>query len=519
MKIEYADILIVGAGAAGAAAAWNLSKTKSRIVCLEQGPLLKKSDYSFNNPKREINKLYKFNSDPNFRNYKQDYPIDNKNSPISIANFNAVGGSTLIYSGHYPRFHPSDFKTQTLDGVSKDWLFSYYDLEKYYNLNDKIMGVSGLSGDPAYPKIENLNEPIEIGYSGKILAKSFNKLGWHWWPSYSAVKNSRRHQKGLRPTVVETYLKKAQQNGIILKENSTVLKIKMLNQTEAAGVIYADKDKNKIFLKSSIILLAANGIGTPRILMNSANKDYPNGLCNKSRQLGRNLMLHPLGFIEGRFNKYLASNEGVEGCSIFSHEFYETKKNREFKRGYTIQHLRSPGPIETYYYLKKFRKIKLGNNFFKNFFDYYGKSIQLAVICEDFADQNNKVELDFKKKDQSGMPGVKISYNLSKNSKKMLTHGINQCKRLLKCAGAVKIDAFGPVRNTGWHLIGTARMGNSPKNSVVNKFGKSHDVKNLFIIDSSIFPSSSGVNIASTIQAVSLMITDEIKKHVNLWKK
>ena len=103
----------------------------------------------------------------------------------------------------------------------------------------------------------------------------------------------------------------------------------------------------------------------------------------------------------------------------------------------------------------------------------------------------------------------------------MLSHGVKQCKKLFKKAGAKNIVAFGPVRNTGWHLVGTAKMGLSKKNSVVNKFGQCHDVSNLFIVDSSIFPSSSGVNIASTVQAVSLMISDHIKKNltklINKW--
>ena len=118
------------------------------------------------------------------------------------------------------------------------------------------------------------------------------------------------------------------------------------------------------------------------------------------------------------------------------------------------------------------------------------------------------------------MPGVKINYKLSKNSKNMLSHGLNHCKKLLEIAGAKKIQAFGPVKNTGWHISGTTKMGKSKKNSVVNKFGQCHDIQNLFIVDSSIFPSSSAVNLASTIQAVSLMLTDNIKdnltKYLNL---
>jgi choline dehydrogenase-like flavoprotein len=514
MKREKTDVLIIGTGASGAASAWNLSKLNLKITCLEQGPSIKKKKYSFNNIYREINKYKDFNINPNERKFDSDYSINSNNSPISIANYNAVGGSTLVYSGHYPRFHPSDFNTKKIDKIGSDWLFNYYDLEKYYNLNDKMVGVSGLTGDPAYPKIKNLLPPVDIGYSGNLLAKAFDKLGWHWWPSYSAIKKSKRYKKGIRPTAVEVYLNKAVKNGVIIKPNCRVLKIKMSSKNIATGVIYSDKNKNKKILEASIILLAANGIGTPRILLNSSSKKFPNGLGNNSGQLGKNLMLHPLGYIEGNFKKFLASNEGAEGCALYSHEFYETKKSRDFKRGYTIQLLKSPGPIETFHYLKKFKKIKFGKSFFKNLFSYYGCTIPLAVICEDTPNKNNYVQLDYSNKDSSGMPGVKINYKLSKNTKKMLSHGITQCKKLLEIAGAKEVMAFGPVRNTGWHLVGTAKMGTSPKNSVVNKFGQCHDVKNLFIIDSSIFPSSSGVNIASTVQAVSLMISDHIKKNL-----
>ena len=377
-----------------------------------------------------------------------------------------------------------------------------------------MVGVSGVAGDPAYPKIDNLLPPLDIGYSGGLIAKAFNKLGWHWWPSYAAVKKSKKFKKGIRPTAVEIYLNKAARNGVVIKPNSRVLKIKVSKNKIATGVVYSNKKNEKKFLEASLILLASNGIGSPRILLNSKNKDFPNGLANNSGQLGKNLMLHPLGFVEGQFDSFLESNEGPEGCSIYSHQFYETQKNRNFKRGYTLQLLKSPGPIESFHYLKKFNKIKFGNSFFKSLFDYFGRTIPIAIICEDTPNKNNNIQLDYASKDSSGMPGIKINYKLSENTKKMLSHGINQCKKLLKTAGAKSIIAFGPVKNTGWHLVGTAKMGTNKKNSVVNKFGQCHEIKNLFIIDSSIFPSSSGVNIASTVQAVSLMISDYIKKNL-----
>ena len=174
-------VIIIGTGASGSSAAWNLSKSFFNIICFEQGPELKKNSYSFDRLDWELLKKKSFNHNPNIRKMKSDYPIDDKNSPISIANFNAVGGSTILYSCHFPRFHSSDFKTKTLDNVGEDWPFSYDDLKKYYDQNDKIMNVCGLEGDPVYSDIKNLNPNIPLGKMGIKIAKGFNNLKWHTW--------------------------------------------------------------------------------------------------------------------------------------------------------------------------------------------------------------------------------------------------------------------------------------------------------------------------------------------------
>ena len=122
--------------------------------------------------------------------------------------------------------------------------------------------------------------------------------------------------------------------------------------------------------------------------------------------------------------------------------------------------------------------------------------------------------LDPKLTDANGIPAPKITYRLGENSKKMLAHDLARGKEVMSAAGSWKNVAFGPVRNTGWHLMGTARMGMDPKKSVVNEWGRSHDVKNLFVVDSSIFVTSGGVNPVSTMQALSLYIADRIKKNL-----
>lgn len=518
MRSKKKTILIIGGGASGAAAAWNLSKSLNlKVICLEQGTFNKPKEYNYLSDEWELNRRKKYNKNPNLRNLEYDYPIDNKNSPISLANFNGVGGSTIIYNAHLPRFKPKDFKTKKFDNVAEDWPISYKDLEKYYELNEKIMGVAGLKNDPEYPKIKKLLPQVNLDFSGKIIQKSFKKLNWHCWPSYSgiATKKIKGRELNSKSDVNNSYWKMALKNGVKLLTKCRAYKIKVNKNDKVTGVYYFDKLKKKKFLKTTIIILACSGAGTPRLLLNSKCKRYKNGLANSSGQIGKNLMLHPLGFVEGKFNKYIASQRGPEGCCLYSHQFYDTKKDNNFVRGYTIQVLRGQGPIDVALNEKKFRNLNFGKNFHKSFFDNYGRSIPMTVICEDLPDKNNYLELDKKNKDNTGMFGIKLHYKLSDNSKKMLVHGIKNCTKALKNAGAIRVRSFGPVRDTGWHIMGTAKMGIDPKKSVVNKFGQSHDVKNLFIVDSSVFTTSAGVNPLQTIMALSLRTTDYIQKNIS----
>src|SRR6056297_1496063 len=123
---DTVDVLIIGAGAAGAAVAWSLVDTKMRILCLEQGDWVRQADYPSNG--RDWESRPDFSPVPNVRRRPEDYPVDDSASPIKPVNFNGVGGSTILYMAHFPRFHPSDFRTRSLDGVGEDWPISYQDL-------------------------------------------------------------------------------------------------------------------------------------------------------------------------------------------------------------------------------------------------------------------------------------------------------------------------------------------------------------------------------------------------------
>ena len=130
---ERVDVVIVGAGASGAAAAWSLADTRMHIVCLEQGEWMKPSEYPSTTRDWEARHFGEFSISPNRRGRETDYPINDQNSPIAIANFNGVGGGTILYAAHFPRFHPSDFRVKSLDGIADDWPIDYETLSPFYD--------------------------------------------------------------------------------------------------------------------------------------------------------------------------------------------------------------------------------------------------------------------------------------------------------------------------------------------------------------------------------------------------
>ena len=167
------DVLVIGSGAAGSALSWRLSHYSNlQVICIEQGDFPNPNDYPTNFIDWEVKKESYFSTDPKARYNLGEFVVDDSNSPIKMSYYSGVGGSTVLYSGHFPRLHPSDFKVKSLDGIADDWPISYEDLEPYYQLNDKNIGVAGLVGDPAYPEISDLLPPIPLGTMGEIVANT-----------------------------------------------------------------------------------------------------------------------------------------------------------------------------------------------------------------------------------------------------------------------------------------------------------------------------------------------------------
>src|SRR6201985_1355277 len=159
---DLVDVLIIGACAAGAAVAWSLADTKMHILCLEQGAWMNPATYPSTGRDWEARFYGDYSPSPNIRARAEDYPINDDNSPIKVVNFNGVGGSTIFYTAHFPRLHPSDFRVRSLDGVAEDWPVDYDTLAPFFAENDRMMGVSGLAGDPGSPPADAPLAPLAL---------------------------------------------------------------------------------------------------------------------------------------------------------------------------------------------------------------------------------------------------------------------------------------------------------------------------------------------------------------------
>ena len=528
------DVLIIGAGASGAAIAWSLLETRMRILCLEQGDHLADKDYPSRRDDYELARYGDFSCDPNVRQRKQDYPINSAESCITPVNWNGVGGSTINFLGHWPRLRPSDFRTKTLDGVAEDWPVDYHTLAPFYDMNDRNIGASGLAGNTAYPYYAPPHPPIPMGRLGRKLARGFNEKGWHWWPSDVAIlsRDDDGRQKcvnagtcdlgcaaGAKGGTNFTYWPMLEGAGVELRTNSRVREILVDEGTGfATGVLYHGPDGQVHEQRAEMVIMACNGVGTPRLLLNSTSKLFPEGLANRSGLVGKNLMFHPLTGVAGVFDEPMKGHEGPMACSILSQEFYESDPSRGFVRGYGLHSGRSTTPMT--FALGGYgidNPIPWGEAHREIMDSQYEYLAGLTVVTEDLPEEHNCVTLDPDMTDSDGIPAPKITYRLGENTRAMLRHGEARACELLLAAGAKKVLGKSDDKvwwRAGWHQMGTCRMGHDPAKSVVNGWGRSHDVKNLFIVDGSIFVTAGAVNPTSTIQALALYIGNQIKTNI-----
>jgi choline dehydrogenase-like flavoprotein len=279
----------------------------------------------------------------------------------------------------------------------------------------------------------------------------------------------------------------------------------------ASGAIYFDAEGNEQQIKASMVVVACNGIGTPRLLLNSKSNLFPDGLANSNGLVGKNLMFHPYAGVDGIFEDELDGNKGPHK-GISCHEFYETDASRGFVRGFSFEMHRGHGPITSAVLGMLAGRIPWGEAHHEAYRKIVDRAMTIVAVCEDLPQAQNEVVLDSELCDADGIPAAKINYTMSDNSKTMMQFALERGREAMDAAGAKKIlREVGPVRHAGWHNMGTTRMGTDPSSSVVNEWGRCHDVKNLFIIDGSLFVTGAAINPTPTIQALALYVAASIK--------
>jgi choline dehydrogenase-like flavoprotein len=544
---QHADVLIVGAGASGAVTAKHLAENGMRVVCLEQGDWMSRPsmpDYVGDRDTWELAAGKQWNADPNVRALWHDYPCDVEDSDYPIFMYNAVGGTTIYWAGLWTRFLPSDFRVRSLDGVADDWPLSYEELEPFYETVEREFAVSGRAGDPAYPPSAEMplrSWPINAG--GRRMAEALNRLGWHWWPPMQAIASDAYGELNAcvrygpcrmgcpahaKASVDLTHWPAAIRNGARLVTGARVSEVTVNAAGLATGAVYVDREGRRHHQTADVVILAANGIGTPRLLLLSASQAHPDGLANSSGLVGKRLMMHPQAVITGIYDDEIEDWKGPNGEWLRSYQFYESDPARGFLRGCKWILMPTHGPLTAIGKLETAQDRGTldagsparwdqfwGPGHHRELRRLVGHSMDWIVIGEDLPREENRVTLSDRLTDADGIPAPKVSYRADANARRQLEWHVARASEAHREAGASDVLVLPEFPPAG-HLMGTARMGSDRERSVVDDTCRAHDVPNLYIVDGSVFVTCAGVNPTATIAAVARRCAEHLVEHARL---
>lgn len=498
MKVnpEY-DAVIVGAGPTGSLVAAKLAAAGLSVVILEAGDRYKGHSVLEN-------------TEANAGKIMWHEPRNHVGGDFVIPKTGVgVGGGTLSWLGVMPRFHHADFRTYTTEGVGADWPIGYDDLRPHYESVEREFGVAGESG-PFAPESYRLPMPAHrMNWHAQVLARGAKKLGAHPFAPPIAINSVARDERpaciycgwcasgcptGAKATAANTYLPKAERLGVRVISRAFAHRVNYDAATgRASGVAWLDELRKEHRVDAKVVILAAHAVETPRLLLMSANPTFPEGLANSSGLVGKNFMSHPTWQVFGTFDQPVNAYKGMQMGHVMVQDYYKPQPTNSFARGYIlVSYMMTPA---TYGLLS-------GESYgqdFKDFLYDYQHTAAWWAHAEGLPSENNTVTLDPDLFDSHHLPVARVTYQWGDNDVKVAAAGRDKAAEMMEASGATKVRIG---LNYGAHAMGSCRMGIDPQTSVVNEFCQSHDVRNLFICDTSVFVTGTGVNPTLTAMAI-----------------
>jgi len=502
---DMVDLVVVGCGAGGSTMLQRLARRGWRVAGLDAGPFW---DPDTDWVSDEAGSHHLYWTEPRVISGSDPVPLGSNNSG------RGVGGSMVHYAGYTPRFHPSDFATWTNDGVGADWPLRYADLRPYYEQIEQELPVAGDDwpwGDPhSYPQ-----RPHPVGGNGEIFLRGAYASGITAKVGPVAIANGRFGNRphciyrgfclqgckvNAKASPLITHIPDALAHGAEVRANAMVTGIGFDERTGRATGVHYIMHGTPRFQRAAAVAVAGYSIETPRLLLNSASRRFPDGMCNDFDQVGRYLMVQGAPQTAGRFDAEVRMYKSPPP-EVSSEQFYETDPAKPYKRGFSIQTV-SPLPITWAEHVAA--QGHWGTGLRQYMSDYVHWSC-LGALCEFLAQPDNRVTLAGEK-DRYGLPVANFAYSQCDNDKRLIRAAQGVMEQILHAAGAdevITIDRYA-------HLVGGARMAADERHGVVDRNCRSFAVPNLYITDGSVLPTQGSANPALTIMANAARVADQL---------
>ncbi len=506
---EAVDCIVIGLGAGGAPLLARLAQAGLQVVALEAGP--------WHNPEQD------FATDERAQDFLfwNDERLAAGGDPLAMGKNNSgtgVGGSTLHYTAYTPRPLPDDLHIRRDFGVGEDWPLTYDDLAPYYAEVERFIGVSGPTPYPwgparstGYPMA-----PLPLNSAAQLMVRGAEKIGIRTSPAPNAALSARYFQEGVgwreactnrgfcqagcsngaKSSMDVTFIPLAVKHGADIRPNSYVTEIERNERGHVAAVVYTQNGQtHRLACKN--LFLCGGSVETPRILL-------LNELALNSGQVGRNLMAHPGLQVWGTFPEEVRPNKGIPG-GLISQDTHRPK-GADFVGGYLLQ---SIGVMPVTFSGQVARGRKLWGQPLRDYMRQFNHIAGINILGDCLPHADNYLELS-DELDAKQLPKPRLHFTAQENEHRMNAHAEKTMRAIWEAAGATDIWAFQRYA----HVIGTARMGISGDDAVVDRDGRAFDVPNLYICDNSVFPSALSVNPALTIMALSLRTADKFLENL-----